>query len=283
MVNCLHNLCRLQLKIYLYILLILCNSNVTGQAVKSPVSSSFTLLNSFSKQHSDVFSFTNNTAALAHQKELSAGAYVENRYLLKALNLYSGVINVPTKQGNFGLDVDYFGEPNFNEYQLGLAYARPVGSNLDLGVQFNYYGYRIPGYQQASAVTFQLGAIAYLTDQLSVGIQIYNPIGGYLSKEHDEKLASLYQFGISYEPSESVIITGTVRKEEDRNINVIAGIFYQFDKRFFARAGIATENNSPFGAAGIAFKGFRIDLSVSYHPQLGFSPGFMFIYRKNKK
>lgn len=255
---------------------------MTAQSVKSPVSSSFTLLNSYSKDKSDVFSFTNNTAALAHQKELTAGVFAENRYLLKALNLYSGVINVPTPQGNFGLETDYFGEPNFNEYQLGLAYARSVGANLDLGVQFNYYGYRIPGYQQASAVTFQLGAIAYLTDKVSAGVQIYNPVGGYLSKSHDEKLASLYQFGISYEPSESVIVTGMVRKEEDRNVNVIAGIYYQFDKRFFARAGVQTENTSPFGAAGIAFADFRIDLSVSYHPQLGFSPGLMFIYRKDK-
>ncbi len=271
------------MKIPFCILLLSFSWRVSAQSVKSPVSSSFALLNSYSKDKSDVFSFTNNTAALANQKLLTAGVYAENRYLLKALNLYSGVINVPTQQGNFGLEANYFGEANFNEYQLGLAYARSVGSNLDLGVQFNYYGYRIPGYQQASAITFQIGAIAYLTDQLSAGIQVYNPVGGYLSKAHDEKLASLYQFGISYEPSESVIVTGTVRKEEGRDANVIAGIFYQFDKRFFARAGIQTENASPFGAAGIAFSDFRIDLSVSYHPQLGFSPGFMFIYRKDKK
>lgn len=214
---------------------------------------------------------------------MAAGVFAESRYLLKELSLYSGVINVPTKQGNFGLAMDYFGNPDFNEYQLGLAYARSLGSNFDLGVQFNYYGYRIPGYQQASAITFQMGAIAYLTDQVSAGIQIYNPVGGYLSKKNDEKLGSLYQFGISYEPSESVVVTGTIRKEEDKDINVIAGIFYQFDQRFFARAGIQTENSSPFGAVGIAFADFRIDLSVSYHPQLGFSPGCMFIYQKNDK
>lgn len=241
------------------------------------------MVNSYSKNHSDAFSFTHNTAALAQQKSLTAGVFAESRYLLNDLNLYSGAINIPTKQGNFGLAMDYFGNPGFTEYQMGLAYARSLGVNLDLGVQFNYYGYRVPGYQQAGTFTFQLGAIAYLTDQVSAGIQVYNPVGGYLSKKDNEKLASQYQFGISYEPSESIIVSGAIVKEEDKNINVIAGIFYQFDKRFFARAGIQTENSSPFGAAGISFGDFRVDLSVSYHQQLGFSPGCMFIYQKKAK
>lgn len=256
---------------------------IKAQSLRAPVSSAYTLLNSYSKTQNDVFSFTNNTAALAQQKNFSLGAYGENRFLIKEMNNYSAVANLPTSKGNFGIQADYFGFKNFNEYQLGLAYARPVGNNFDLGVQFNYFSYRIPSYQQASTITFQVGAIARLSDVLSAGIQVYNPVGGYLSKMNEEKLSSNYQFGVGYEPSENVIISATAQKEEGKDLNITVGMFYQFDKQFFARAGVRTENTTPFAAAGVAFSDLRIDISVSHHSLLGFSPGVMIIYVPEKK
>lgn len=257
--------------------------SVDAQSLRVPVSSSYQLLNAYSKTQSDVFSFTYNTAALARQKGWGAGAYAENRFLTREINHYSAVAGFETDRGNFGLQADYFGFSNFNEYQLGLAYARPLGENFDIGAQFNYYSYRIPAYGQNGALTFQIGAIGRLSDVLSVGLQVYNPVGGYLSKSNEEKLPSSYQFGAAYEPTSNVIVSATLQKEEGRDLNVTAGVFYQFDKQFFARAGVRTENNMPFAAAGVAFSDMRIDISVSHHAQLGFSPGVMFIYQPQKK
>jgi hypothetical protein len=52
---------------------------------------------------------------------------------------------------------------------------------------------------------------------------------------------------------------------------------YNFDKQFFARFGIASQNGTPYGGAGVSWENFRIDVSASYHPQLGISPGLMLI------
>ncbi|MCZ2396370.1 MAG: hypothetical protein LC100_07470 [Chitinophagales bacterium] len=269
------------------ILIILCFSLLFhcshAQSVKQSVSASYLMLNSYSQKHNDAFSFTHNTAALAFAKAFSAGVLAETRYMLKETNYYSGVAVVPTELGNFGVEAGYFGYKNFNEYQIGLAYARSLGSSFSLGAGFNYYSYRVPAYQQGGAVTFQIGAIARISDQLTAGIEIYNPVGGYISKSEDEKLASNYRLGIGYEPTENVIVSATIEKEENKDINVTAGVFYQFDDRFFARAGMQSLTKSPFGAAGVSFDEIRLDLSVSYHQQLGFSPGIMVIYQPAKK
>lgn len=254
-----------------------------AQSLRVPVSSAYELLNTYSKNNSDAFSFTYNSAALARIEHFSLGAFAENRFMTKEINHYSAVAAVQTIKGNFGFQADYFGFTNFNEYQLGLAYGRSLGPNLDIGAQFNYYAYRIPTYPSGSAVTFQIGAIGRLSEAVSVGVQVYNPVGGYLSKMNDEKLAANYQFGIGYEPAENVIISATVQKEEGRDLNITGGIFYQFDKQFFARAGIRSENNVPFATAGIAFNDLRLDISVSHHSLLGFSPGVMLIYQPKKK
>ena len=145
-------------------------SYVHAQSLRKPVAASYIGLGAYSINHVDVFSFTANQAALAQIKNFSLGVYGERRFLLATTNMYSAVMAVPTEQGNFGLQADYFGYKNYNESQLGIAYARSLGSKLDIGIKFNYYSFRIPAYQNSTSINFEIGAIVHLTDKLHAGI-----------------------------------------------------------------------------------------------------------------
>lgn len=269
--------------IYLLFLFILINSNLGAQSLRKPVAASYIGLGAYSINHADAFSFTANQAALAQIKNPVIGVYGENRFLLNATNLYSAVVAMPTTQGNFGVQIDYFGFKDYNESQIGIAYARSLGSKLDIGVKFNYYSFRIPAYQSSSAVNFEIGAIAHLTDKLNAGIHFYNPVGGNLSKTNNEKLSSIYTFGMGYEASESFLVSAEIEKQEDLPVNINAGVQYNFQKQFFVRAGINAENESPYAGAGVTWKDIRLDVSASYHPQLGISPGLMLIVNFKSK
>src|SRR5688572_28105163 len=107
-------------------------------------------LGAYSQQQQDVFSFVNNQAALAGVKAAGIGIFGERRFLLAENSAYTIAAALPTSKGNFGLQVNYAGFDNFNENKIGLAYARSLGSKLAMGIQFNYYGYRIPTYGNAS-------------------------------------------------------------------------------------------------------------------------------------
>jgi hypothetical protein len=234
-------------------------------------------LGAYSKQQADVFSFGNNQAALASVKNTSVGIYGERRFLLNETSLYSLAAAVPTSLGNFGLQLNYAGFKNFNENKIGLAYSRSLGRKLDIGIQFNYYGYRIPAYGNASTINFEAGAIVHFSEKFSGGIHIYNPVAGKLGKTSDEKLASAYKLGAGYDASENFYISAEIIKEEDKPVNVTGGIQYHFKKQFFVRAGFVSETTSGFGGVGVAWKNLRLDVSASYHPQLGFSPGILLI------
>ena len=164
-----------------------------------------------------------------------------------------------------------------------MAYARKLGKVLDVGVQFNYYSYRIPSYGNASTINFEIGAMMHVTDKLNAGIHVYNPVSGKLGKNNDEKLASAYKMGIGYDASDKFFISIEIIKEEDKPVNVIAGLQYHFAKQFFAKAGFISETTSAYAGAGVAWKNLRLDISSSYHPQLGFSPGILLImnFKKN--
>lgn len=270
-------------KFYLPFIFILFSSNIFSQAVRQPIAARYIGLGAYSINHVDAFSFTSNQAALAQIKNSAAGIYAEKRFLLSSTNMYSAIAVLSTKQGNFGLQADYFGYKNYNESQIGLAYARSLGSKLDIGIKFNYYGFRIPAYGNSSAVNFELSAIAHLSEKLHAGIHAYNPVGGKLSKTDNEKLSSIYKFGIGYEASDKFFVSTEIIKEEDQPVNVDVGVQYNFMKQFFVRAGTSTETTNSYVGAGISWKNFRLDISGSYHQQLGFTPGLMLIVNFNNK
>ena len=143
-----------------------------------------------------------NQASLAQLKNASAGVFGERRFLLNELNNYSAAIGLPTKSGNFGLKAGYYGFSDYNESQLGLAYARKLGKKVDIGAQFNYNGIRIAGYGNDAAVSFEIGTVLHVTDKLHAGVHVNNPVGGKFGKDQKEKLASVYTFGLGYEASE---------------------------------------------------------------------------------
>jgi hypothetical protein len=73
-------------------------------------------------------------------------------------------------------------------------------------------------------------------------------------------------------------------KEEEKPVNVVAGISYQCAKRFFARGGFVGDTGSAFAGFGIGWNTLRLDVAANYHPQLGVSPGLSLIANfKNKK
>jgi hypothetical protein len=134
---------------------------------------------------------------------------------------------------------------------MGLAYARKLGSKVDIGVQFNYNGIQVSGYGNSSAINFEIGTIFHLTDKLHAGVHAYNPVGGKYGKNSEEKLASVYTVGLGYEASDKFFISAEIEKEENHPVNINGGIQYKFLPQLMARAGIATNTSQVY--AGLVF------------------------------
>lgn len=266
-------------------IVILCLSvsfSTKAQTLQKPLQSSYTGLGAYSSVHTDIFSFINNQASLAGLKNFSAGVFGERRFMLNELNNYMAVAGIPTHSGNFGLKATYSGFTDYNETQLGLAYARKLGKKVDIGAQFNYNGIRIAGYGNASAISFELGSILHITDKLHAGIQVNNPVGGKFGKEQ-EKLPSVYSFGVGYDASEKFMLTAEVEKEENQPINVNAGFQYRFIEQLQVRAGVSSAASIVWAGVGVRLNAVRIDITSNYHPHLGITPGLMLVFDLKKQ
>lgn len=254
-----------------------------AQTVRQPLVSSYPGLGAYSKNEADAFSILINPAALSNLKRSSAGVYSERRFLLNALSQYTAVAGFQTNSGTFGLQADYFGYSNFSETQIGLGYGRSLGSKVDVGVKFNYYNLRIPGYGNASTFHFEAGVLMHLTEKLHAGFSVFNPVGGMLNKTTNEKIASVYRGGLGFEVSDKFFISAEVIKEEGKQVGVNAAFQYLLVKQLLVRAGINTVNTQPFIGVGLKFGQFRVDVATAYHPQLGISPAVMMLFHFKKK
>lgn len=254
-----------------------------SQTVHSPITTPYIGFGAYGNRNIDVFSISSNQASLAKINKPSAGVYGEKRFLLNELGLYNAKIVIPTSSGNFAFNASYFGFSEYNESQFGLAYARSLGTKVDVGVQFNYYAVRIASYGSASAVNFEFGAIFHLTDNLNGGLHVYNPIAGKLGKDKAEKLASIYSAGLGYEPSEKFLFSVEIQKEEDEPVNVNVGLQYQFLTQLLARAGVSSSASTLYMGIGFKLKSLRVDAIASYHLQFGVTPGVLLIASLSKK
>jgi hypothetical protein len=272
--------CLKRLYIILFVLLVL---KAEAQTVRQPLSIRYAGLGAYSKNFADIFSSTSNTASLTQIKSGGFGVYGERRFLLQELNQYTAIAAIKTSSGTFAAEGSYFGFTDFNENQLGLAYARTVAKSVDVGVKFNYHTVRIAGYGTASAINFEIGTLFHLTEKMHAGVHVYNPLSSKLGNGGEEKLASIYRTGLGYEVSDKVFVSTEIVKQEDMPISVNAGLHYNVQDNVFIRGGISTQNNNSFVGVGIRLGLIRVDVNTAYHPQLGFTPGILLLYNFNKE
>jgi hypothetical protein len=254
-----------------------------AQSVRVPVNVAYTRLFALQTKKSHPFSFIGNTGALAEQKSFGAGLYSERRFLQQALAQYQLALCLPTKLGNFGVRGDYFGQALYNETGAGLAYARKMGEKISVGVQFNYYGVNAGAYGSASGINAEAGALMHLTEDLRIGIQVYNPTGVKLGKNEEERLPAIYSFGFGYDVSEQLFFTGFLEKVEGRPVSVLAGLYYAFDQKMFASLGVNTAPAAYTAGFGVRLKTIQLTALATLHQYLGLTPGLMMCFQKSAK
>jgi hypothetical protein len=228
------------------------------------------------------FSFwtvNNNQAGLGFIEESGVGFYYDNRFLINEMSLNQLSATLKTKRGGFGLNVSYYGYGQYNEKKIGLAYGIQLGKRFALGVQLDYLNTFIAeNYGNHNMFTFEIGLMTKITDELTLGAHIYNPIRTQISEYNDERLPTLLKLGLNWDLSKD--FTAAVEAESDMNHPLVlkAGLEYNIMDLMYARIGVSNNPNIFSFGVGLYFGGFKLDFSSSMHQVLGYSPQISAIY-----
>jgi len=226
-----------------------------------------------------LWSVYNNQAGLAQISQTTVGVHFSNRYLLGSLSDQILGVAIPTKFGVIGGSFYHFGNANYNEIKAGLAYARSFGDRFSFGLQLDYWRFSLAeDYGNKQAITFEAGIQAKLTDELTLGAQVYNPVRAKISDYADERIPLEYSLGLAYAVNSNFTAAFQVSKQENFGARAHAGIEYLFGKGFYARAGFISNPAEYTFGFGFLLKKLQIDFGTGIHSTLGYSPSVSLIY-----
>ncbi|MEE4258650.1 MAG: hypothetical protein V2I62_02740 [Bacteroidales bacterium] len=229
----------------------------------------------------DFWNLQNNQAGIALIDKFGAGIYYESQFSINQLSTKSAAFLAPTKIGVLGLTFNYFGYNLYNDMKIGLVYARSFGQYLRIGIQLDYIQTTLgDDYGSKSNVTFEIGLQSDITEQLTIGAWVFNPLQVKLAEYDDEKIPAIFKLGIAWEITNGFIATLEAEKNTAvQPILIRGGLEYGIHDKFFFRGGFSTQKEIFSMGFGFKVKVLRFDISAVMHETLGFSPQASLIFQ----
>lgn len=219
-----------------------------------------------------VWSNFTNQAGLAEINKFTIGLGIENTFLLKELSTRFTACAIPVNSGVFGVNISYTGFELYNESKIGLAFAKKLSDNFNLGVQLDYLGiYAEESTNNINKFTFEIGVQKRLTKNLSLGAHIYNP---KLSHNEIKTTSSIFKLGLSYNVNQKVLAFTEVELESEEDAKLKIAIEYKIIPQMQLRTGFYTNPNQNTFGIGYNLDKIQFDIAIKKHHILGYSPLF---------
>lgn len=223
-----------------------------------------------------------NPAGMAGLTAPQAGAYFERRFLLNEINYGTAGFAMPFQERHVaGIEFGGFGFASYSESRIGLAYATTILDRFSLGAKFNYTRTAIANYGSASALYIDLGLLAKVTNDLSLGFRVFNANQANLDREIGEQIPTTLDLGLAYHASDRVLILFDMQKQVNYPVSFRGGLEYGVLDFLRIRAGASTAPVTLSAGLGLDYKGFEFDFANTLHEYLGYTPSVSLSYRFN--
>jgi hypothetical protein len=230
----------------------------------------------------DGFAVYNNPAGLAGISYIYGFAGFDYRYGHAGLNTFLAGGTLPCSFGTFGIGMHHFGGELYSEQQIGLAFGKSTGL-VSLGGKVNYFQVSMGEFGVKKTLTFEFGAIAeVIPEKLFLGASIYNFTQSKLADYQDERIPTVMKAGLSYHPSEKLIINVETEKDIDFPAIIKAGIEYEIVKYLKLRTGISSKPYVNYFGVGFNPGKLQFDYAFRTHSQLGASHNLSVMYNFGK-
>lgn len=253
----------------LAILLMLFTHRLVAQSVSTLMGARANAMGYASASMFDAWGTFNNIAGLAKIDQPTAVFAHDLRPLLPGANRTAAAVSWPVNFGVFSSGVFRFGDDVYSESLLSAGFSNQLGLAA-LGIKLNYIQYRAEGFGTKGVFTLNVGGIAELTPSLAIGAYITNINQPKLSPDED-RVPTLLTAGVSFKPSDKIIIATELAKDLDYATTWKTGLEYLFHKKFCARSGFNLHPHAAFFGLGFRTNKFILDYALQHSVHLSLS------------
>ena len=219
-----------------------------------------------------------NPALLAFNKSFSAGINYENRFNISELGTRTAGVIIPAGNTSLGILYSDFGYNHFRRETAGISCGISLTERIAAGVQIDYYSeITTSEYYRRHSVTFEAGLLILTSENLSLGIHIFNPVPNSLRKSF---LPAALSAGTGIKLNKVLFAGAEAEISSGKNIIVRTGIEYEVFSRFRLRGGFCTDNTSFSFGLGYMLKSLQLDLGFATHENLGVTSSVSIVFNK---
>ncbi|MBD1396719.1 hypothetical protein H9Q13_06030 [Pontibacter sp. JH31] len=246
---------RLQNKLnFLLLLLLPCLAQAQADV---PAGARAAALGNASVTLPDLWALNNNVAGIGNLEQVQVGAYMENRFGVRAFSTVALQAVYPTaRYGNYGLSLSRFGDELFSQQHVGIGIGHKLGQ-FSLGAKADLWQVAAEGYGSRKAVALSVGGQAEVVPGLYFGAYAYNINQARLAAFDDERLPTIMKAGLGYRPYQKILLLAETEKHIDFPANFKAGIEYQLlQEKVALRSGFSTLTNR--ATFGLGFRAWHL-------------------------
>ena len=210
---------------------------------------------------SDEWALFNNAGGLAKVKRRVASATCNLNPSLPFAKKIAAVFTSPLKHGTAAFGLFKFGDDLYNEQIITAGFANQVGIT-SIGIKANYIQYHAEGIGTKNVFSISAGGITELGSHIKIGIHILNVNQPILSRAEGERLPTIMIAGISFTPTDHLLVVAEIEKDLEYTPTWKAGIEYSPFTKFFFRTGFNLKPSTTFFGAGFHTKKFHIDYAI---------------------
>ncbi|HOV98775.1 MAG TPA: hypothetical protein PK595_04290 [Bacteroidota bacterium] len=232
---------------------------------------SIALSNAFVAVADDPWTIFYNPAGLIQLSSIEAGAFIiPNQFGISELRTVSSAMALPLKYFSAGIAAEQFGFQLYREVEGRCAIAASIINSIGFGVSCNYHKLIIERYGSASVFSFDIGILASMTKNASLGFSAKNITGATVS-HLNEKLPQIFSVGVAQRFSHGFLITVEAEKDIRYPYLIKAGIEHRIFNVLYLRCGINSQPKSYSLGGAVSFYWCSFGYACHSHPFLGYT------------
>ncbi|NMC38655.1 MAG: hypothetical protein GYA41_10065 [Bacteroidales bacterium] len=228
----------------------------------------------------DFWSSFYNQASLPFIRTRTFGINYDNRFCLKELGTGTAGLIFPSGRATLGVVCSHFGYKDFRRQSAAIACGLKLSGKTSAGIQIDYFRESFPGTEnKTNSVTFEGGLLFDVTENIRLGMHVFNPVPNSLRKN---SLHSGLSAGAGIQLNKLFFASAEVGMVTGEKIVIMTGIEYSAAENIRIRGGFRSENNSFSFGFGYEYRHVRLDLGFASHDRLGItSSASMILQFKN--
>ncbi len=252
-----------------YTIIIICSITFSAYSQYNPGAKQISLSNSDVALSNDVFSLFNNPAGLAQMDWREIGVYYSPAPfgMTELANGYF-VYHEPSSIGSFALGGMSYGFDLYKENRVTLGYSYNYDNKFFAGAAINYQTVAIQNYGNDGTIFFNIGGLAYITNDLRLGFSVFNINHATIGNE-DNQIPMLFNAGLSYDALNELTVNFAIEKDINFKPSLQFGINYDIIEYLSLRSGFSNEPSRYSAGIGINYSMFSLDYAMFTHNELG--------------